>query len=115
MESYSHGDKDKTYTTSDGKITFTSEQAVHAIKHFHEVVDLDRTYEVPYMLGIMGGCFAHACNWSAEFIDELENSEEPPRELYAIWARMISAYFTARSAGIFVDGVNPAFSLKDLS
>lgn len=92
---------DKEYSACGGRVRFTNRQATHAVRHFHEAVDLGRTKEVPYMLGIMGGCFAHACDWDEEFISEIETDEAACNELFAVWARMISAYFQALNAGVF--------------
>lgn len=92
---------DNEYTACAGRVVFTNRQATHALHHFHEVVDPERYFEVPYMLGIMGGCFAHACDWEENLIVELEDDEAACKELFAIWARLISAYFQAKDAGIF--------------
>lgn len=92
---------DKEYTACGGRVVFTNRQATHAVRHFHDVVDLERSMEVPYMLGIMGGCFAHAVDWDEDLIEELEGDEQACKELFMIWAKMISAYFQALDAGVF--------------
>lgn len=92
---------DKEYVKCGGRVRFTNRQATHAVRHFAQIVDPERYFEVPYMLGIMGGCFAHACRWEENLISELENDEAACKELFAVWARMISAYFQAKDSGIF--------------
>lgn len=92
---------DKEYSVCDGRVKFTNRQATHAVHHFADIVDPERYMEVPYMLGIMGGCFAHACGWTDNFVSEIENDEDACKELFRVWAKMISAYFTARGLGIF--------------
>lgn len=91
----------KVYSICGGRVTFTNRQATHAVHHFNEIVDEARFTEVPYMLGIMGGCFAHACDWEENLINELEADEAACKELFMVWAKMISAYFTAKGLGIF--------------
>lgn len=100
---------EKNEPYSIGGIEFTDDQAVHALKHFHELADPDRYLEVPYMLGIMGGCFAHACKWTDEFITELEDDMERQDALHYIWVKMISVYFEAKDAGLF-DRMNSGLS-----
>lgn len=92
---------DKEYIACGGRVKFTNRDATHAVRHFHDIVDLDRMADVPYMLGIMGGCFAHACKWDDGLVTELEADEEACQELFMVWAKMISAYFQALDAGVF--------------
>jgi hypothetical protein len=92
---------DQEYVRCNGRVKFTNRQATHAVRHFHEIVDLNRSGEVPYMLGIMGGCFAHACDWTEELVAELEADTKAQDELFLVWAKMIGAYFQALDAGVF--------------
>lgn len=99
--SYDPAVGNKQYSICGGRVVFTNRQATHAVRHFHGMVDPSRYLEVPYMLGIMGGCFAHACEWEDNLINELENDEVACKELFMVWAKMISAYFQAKDAGVF--------------
>ena len=100
MEFKGWSNADKEYSVCDGRVKFTNRQATHALHHFADIVDPERYFEVPYMLGIMGGCFAHACNWEENLVNELEDDSAACKELFALWAKMIHAYFVAKDAGL---------------
>lgn len=95
--------QDKVYSFVGGKqphrINFTNSEATHAVRDFHEIVDIKRAGEVPYMLGIMGGCLAHACGWSDEVIEDLEAGDNT--QFFQVLARMVHAYFTGLNTGAF--------------
>ena len=95
--------ENKVYTFKGGvdqhDISFTNAEATHAVTDFHAIIDRSRVTDVPYNLGIMGGCLAHACKWSDEVVDDLEAGDN--RQFFNILARMVHAYYEGLALGVF--------------
>lgn len=94
---------DKVYTFKGGvdqhDISFTNTEATHAVNGFHAIVDHSRGDDIPYNLGIMGGCLAHACQWSDEVVDDLEAGDH--RQFFSTLARLVHAYYEGLALGVF--------------